>query len=145
MTVALLFWLLVFACCGTGAYYGGRTGRWIAVTYILACLGTIAAIWIDPDWAHTNKPTFAVDMALMVVLLAIAMSSQRWFAIWFAGLHLVALSSHFASMFVPHFLYKTYFLLQGFWSVPMLLTFAAGAMMDHKAGVTDGKPGNSPA
>jgi hypothetical protein len=138
MIVALLFWLLVLACCGTGAYYGGRTGRWIAITYILACLATLAAFWIDRSWAHTNKSTFLVDLLLMAVLLMIAMRSQRWFAIWFAGLHLVALSSHFASMFVPHFLYKVYFLLQGFWSVPMLLTFAAGAMLDHKAGISDG-------
>lgn len=137
MIVALLFWLLVVVCCGIGTYYGGRTGRWLTFSYVLNLLGTLAALRLQPDWRHTHLPTFTVDALLMVALVWIAWNSRRWFVIWFAGLHLVALSSHVASLFVPTFLYKTYFLLQAFWAIPMLLSFAIGAMMDHRAKVND--------
>lgn len=140
--VPLLFWLLVFACCGVGARYGGRTGRWVAAIYVLACLATLVAWWSLSDWRRTHIPTFCIDLVLLVVLVAVVLKSRRWFPIWMCGFHLIAVLSHLASLFVSGYAFKVYFLLQGFWSVPILFAFAIGAVLDHRAGPRSGAPGS---
>ena len=137
MLIALLFWGLTLTCCGFAAGYGGRAGRWIAGLYVAACLGTMAAFQMQSDWHHTHYATLAVDVALLVALVAVVLRSDRWFPVWFTGFHLVAVLSHLASIAAPGFAPKVYFLLQGFWSVPMLVTLALGVALDHRGGITD--------
>ena len=134
---AALFWSLVLVCCGYGAAYGGRDGRRLAVIYVLACLLTVVASRLDHDWARTQPWVMAVDLLLMVALVWLALRSSRWFPIWFAGFHLVAVASHLASAVAPGFATKIYFLLQALWSIPMLLVFAIGVTIDRQAGVVD--------
>lgn len=142
MLVALLFWSLTLLCCGFATIYGGRDGRLIAGFYVLACFATLAASLAQPDWHHTHYTVLAVDSALLVVLVRVALVSTRWFPVWFSGLHLVAVVSHFASIVVPGFAPKVYFLLQGFWSVPMLLILVFGVVLDRRAGITDEPAGD---
>jgi len=148
MIVALLFWGLTLTCCGFAAGYGGWAGRWIAGLYVAACLGTLAALLTQLDWHHTHYAIFAVDTALLVALIAVALRSDRWFPVWFAGFHLVAVISHLASIVAPGFAPKIYFLLQGFWSVPMLFTLALGVALDRSGGINDDtalcRPGPEP-
>ena len=137
MLIALLFWGLTLTCCGFAAGFGGWAGRWIAGLYVAACLGTLAAFLLETDWHHTNYATFAVDLVLLVGLIAVALRSDRWFPVWFAGFHLVAVISHLASLAAPGFAPKIYFLLQSFWSVPMLFTLALGVALDRGGGIID--------
>ena len=97
----------------------------------------MAAFQMQSDWHHTHYATLAVDVALLVALLAVVLRSDRWFPVWFTGFHLVAVLSHLASIAAPGFAPKVYFLLQGFWSVPMLVTLALGVALDHRGGITD--------
>lgn len=141
MVAALAFWVLAICCCGYAAVAGGRDGRAIAAIYLSACVATVVAWWVQPDWRHTNQATFAVDLVLLVALVALALRSQRWFPIWFAGLHLLAIVSHAGSILAPGFAYKVYFLMQAFWAVPMLLSLAIGVALDRRAGIADDRPG----
>lgn len=145
MMIALAFWAFTLLCCGYAAVFGGVDGRRIAIVYVLACLATLAALFVQPGWTRTNLPTFAVDLVLLVILWRIALRSQRWFATWFTGLHLVAVVSHTASLLVTGYAFKLYFFLQGFWSVPMLLTLAIGVELDRRAGLRDDEDQPAPA
>lgn len=137
MLAASLFWGLTLTCCGFAAAYGGRAGRQVAALYVLACLATMAAWLVQLAWTHTHYAIFAVDCALLVALVAVALGSDRWFPTWFAGFHLVAVVSHLASIIAPGFAPKVYFLLQGFWSVPMLLSLVIGVALDRRQGIKD--------
>ena len=86
---------------------------------------------------HFNGPAFTVDAVLLVALIVVALRSDRWFPIWFAGLHMTAVAVHLGSAMAPAFAMKVYFLLQAVWSVPMLLLLVIGVGMDWKAGVFD--------
>lgn len=134
---ALLFWALTLTCCAFAAAYGGRAGRAIAALYILACAATVGAWFLERDWTRTHVATFAVDALLLVALLRVALASDRWFPIWFTGFHLVAVVSHLASYIAPGFLLEIYFLLQAFWSIPMLLALVIGVALDRQGGVRD--------
>jgi hypothetical protein len=138
--IALSFWALTLLCCGFAAVFGGRDGRRVALVYVLGCLATVAAAFVEPDWSHTNLATFAVDTVVLVALWRIALHSNRWFPLWLIGLHLVTIGSHLASFLVSGYAFKLYFFLQGFWSVPMLLAMAWGVERDRRAALGDEPP-----
>lgn len=140
MLVALSFWVLSLACCGFAALFGGRSGRAIALIYLVAVAATSLATRDPKAWADPHLPALAVDLALLGALLWIALRSDRWFPVWFTGFHLVAVVSHLASILAPGFAPKLYFLLQSMWSVPMLLTLVIGIVLDRQAGIGD-EPG----
>lgn len=136
--IAFSFWALTLLCCGFAAALGGRDGRRVAAVYCIGLLATAGAWFIQKDWSHTNLPTFAVDTALLVAFWWVALRSDRWFPLWVTGFHLVTVLSHVASLATPGYVFKLYFFLQGFWSVPMLLALAAGVALDRRAGIADG-------
>ncbi len=135
--IALSFWALTLLCCATAARYGGRHGIRTAIVYFLGCLATVPAAFLDRDWHHTAMATFAVDGVVLIAIWWVALRADRWFPIWVAGFHVVTVASHIASMFVPGYIFELYFVLQGFWSVPMLLVMAVGPLLDRRAGVVD--------
>jgi hypothetical protein len=140
MMIVLSFWALTLLCCGFAAACGGRDGRRIAVIYVLGCVATVAAWFVESDWSQTHLATFAVDSVLLIAFWWVALRSDRWFPLWIAGFHLVTVVSHLASFIAPGYAFKLYFFLQGFWSVPMLLALAAGVALDWRAGLRD-EPG----
>lgn len=137
MLVALLFWALTLLCCGFAAAYGGLAGRQIAVATILGVAATSLATLDENSWLGPQVPALIVDAALFAALLWIAHRADRWFPIWFAGLQLVAVASHFGSIVAPGFAPKVYFLLQGFWALPMYLSLVTGVALDRRAGIAD--------
>lgn len=140
MTVALLFWGLVLLCGGFAAGYGGSAGRQVTLLYLAACLATSLVTRDDLAWLHPHLPAFTVDLLLLGGLGWVTFRSDRWFPIWFTGFHLVAVTSHLASIVVPDFSPRIYFLVQAVWSIPMLLTLAIGVALDRRAGIADVVP-----
>lgn len=145
MLVALLFWALTLLCCGFAALFGGRAGRMLALATISAVAAT-SLVTRDPQaWLGPQIPALLVDAALFAALVWIAFRSDRWFPIWFAGLQLVAVASHFGSILAPGFAPKVYFLLQSFWALPMYITLILGVAFDRRAGIRDEPPARPPA
>lgn len=140
MLVALSFWILTLLCCGFAAAFGGRSGRAIAIIYVVAVSATALATRDPKAWADPHLPALAVDLVLLAGLLWVTLRADRWFPLWFTGFHLVAVVSHLASIVAPGFAPKLYFLLQSLWSLPMLLTLVIGITLDRQAGIGD-EPG----
>ncbi|PKP91113.1 MAG: hypothetical protein CVT77_13160 [Alphaproteobacteria bacterium HGW-Alphaproteobacteria-16] len=137
MIVALSFWFLMLICCGFAAAFGGRSGRAIALVYTLNVIATWLVTGNAEAWRNPHLAAMLVDTALLIALIWIALRSDRWFPIWFAGLHLVATLSHLASALAPGFAPKIYFLLQSLWSLPMLVILVLGVARDRIRGVRD--------
>lgn len=137
MIVALFFWGLLISCCGFAAAYGGRAGRQVSISYLVAVVATIPASLINPDWSNPQHAVLAVDVLLLIALAWIALRSDRWFPIWFAGFHLVAVVSHLASLVAAGFVAEVYFIFQSVWTLPMLLTLVIGVARDRHAGLEE--------
>jgi hypothetical protein len=145
MIVALLFWTLMILCCGFAAAFGGRSGRAIAFFYLLNIVATWAVTRDPQAWRAPHLAALLVDAALLVALIWVALRSDRWFPIWFAGFHMVAVASHFGSVITPGFAPRIYFFLQALWSVPMLLSLVIGISLDRRQGIIDESRSRDPA
>jgi hypothetical protein len=137
MITALAFWALTIVCCSFALRFGGREARTLVAAYIIGCLATIAAHHLQHGWSHGSLPALIVDGVLFLALWRIALGSDRWYPIWFAGFQLVGVVTHLAAFLVPGFAYKAYFLLQSFWAVPMMLVLVIGPELDRRVGVRD--------
>lgn len=123
-------------CCGYGALFGGRDGRWVALVYISAVALTVPAQMLQRSWGDTHWPVFLVDLCLFLGLYGIAMRSRHYWPVWMAGFHLITMTTHLASAVAPSFAAKVYFGLATFWAVPKLLIILIGVSLDRRAGIT---------
>ncbi|MEO1167860.1 MAG: hypothetical protein AAFW97_04020 [Pseudomonadota bacterium] len=137
MGVALFFWALVIICCTYGAYFGGRTGRWLAVLLIGASLLTLVAQSAQTMLGGAIWPIMLVDLLLFAGLYWLAMRSNRFWPLWVAGFHLITLTTHLAVLLAPSFAARVYIGLATFWSIPGLIIILIGVTMDRQAGIKD--------
>lgn len=134
MLIIILFATLLAVSLLTAATLGGREGRWITCLYLLAMLGTHYARLLQPLWAQPQTPVFVVDFLLLVGLVLVALSSDRYWPIWIAGLHVLTVAAYFEALAAPAYGYRIYFVLESFWSIPKLLILLIGVLLDWERG-----------
>ena len=133
MAIALFFWIIALGTCGYAACFGGREGRWFAFIYILQCLLTVGAAYLDVDWSKTNWPTFAVDLLLLVAFFVLATRTTHFWPLWVFGFHLITVSAHLASMLAQSVPIQAYFIIATMWSLPKLGVVVLGIHLDREA------------
>ena len=77
-----------------------------------------------------------IDVALLVAVISVSMRSERFWPIWFAAFHLVAVVSTILIIngVAPPVLVR----ISGFWDTAALLAMVLGLYLDRKrAGVAD--------
>jgi len=130
--IGLLFWLLTFVGCAYAAALGGRDGRWAALLIIGASVLTIPATRLGSNWARTEYLILAVDLLLLIGLYVLALHSRRYFPIWMAGLHLIAVLTHISTLVAPHYAPQIYRALESLWAIPMTLCMMWGIHLDRR-------------
>jgi len=131
--IGLLFWLLVALSCGHAVIFGGRDGRLAVALIMLASLLTIPATRMGRSWGETELAVLAVDLALLAGLYALMLRSRRYWPVWMAGFHLIAVVTHLSTMLVPAFAPRIYRSLESFWAIPVLLSMLLGVELDRRA------------
>lgn len=131
--IGLIFLILMAVSCGAAALLGGRDGRWIAFLYVSAVVGTHFARAAVPSWASPHLPVFLVDAGLLVGLVAVALTSHRYWPIWIAGLHVLTVTSHASVWLVGTFDARVYFVLESVWAPIKLVVLLIGVLMDWSA------------
>jgi hypothetical protein len=98
-TIALPPWIgVALLSCVTGAAFfkGGRPERIAAGGITLGVLAGFAMR--DRHWSGTQWADFAIDLIFFLLILAIALRSDRYWPIWAAGFQLLAVITHAASL-----------------------------------------------
>lgn len=131
--IGSIFLTLMAVSCGAAALLGGRDGRWIAFLYVLAIVGTHYARLAVPSWGNPHLPVFLVDAGLLVGLVAVALTSRRYWPIWIAGLHVLTVTSHASVWLVGTFDARVYFVLESVWAPVKLVVLLIGVLMDWGA------------
>lgn len=129
--IGILFWLLTLVGCGYAAILGGRDGRWATGLILGASLLTIPATRLGSAWAGTEYLILVVDLALLLGLYALALTSQRFFPVWMTGLHLIAVVTHVGTLVAPHHAPEIYRALGSLWAIPMTLCMIWGIHRDR--------------
>ena len=131
----MIFWLLALSACIYAAAAGGKDGRWATALIILASIATIPASRIGARFGQLETAVFGVDLALFAGLYILMLTSRRWFPVWMAGFHLIAVLTHLATRFAPDFTAKAYFAVESFWAIPVIISMAVGVALDRRAGI----------
>lgn len=112
-----------------GWRFGGRSERG---GLLILVTGTIATILVQRsasfDWRTHRGALAAVDAAVLVAFLALALRSRRYWPIWATAFHLIGLVSHGTSYVLPRGTMQAYSIFQGFWAYPIMACIVLGAL-----------------
>ena len=74
---------------------------------------------------------FAVDLITFLLAAGLALRSDRYWPVWFAGFCLVGALTHVTVAAMPHFASMAYSLSQGFWAYPAMASLVLGTWHFH--------------
>jgi hypothetical protein len=127
---AFIFALMI--CVAYASTVGGRTGKAGSLIFTAATIFCTLAATLNPTWARTSYVLFAVDGGCLLALIALALSSNRFWPIWAMGFQTAAVATHIATIWIPDIIPKAYQALLCFWSIPVLWAMVAGTRKDRK-------------
>lgn len=139
MSRQLFFDLLLVVTCGYAMWRGGSVERLTSATLLTGDLLTIWTASVFQDrFRHLEVGIFLVDLAILVVLVAIAMRSTRWWPLLLAGLQLDAVVVHAVRLAAPETLPESYMDAIALWAYPMQIALAIGAWRHRRRVARDG-------
>jgi len=117
--------------------YALRRGDRDARITALACVGATAAtaIVLSPLIVRSDNVetgVAAIDVAVLLVFVAVALQSARFWPLWISGLQLTTTLAHVIKLIEPGLLNVAYGAAMRFWSYPILLILAVGT---YRAGL----------
>ena len=129
----LIFWTILLICCGYALLRGRKYERMAAVLFLSATvLSLLAHMYVRAGYTVMNLGEVAVDTAVLVALIAIALSSDRFWPLWAAGFQLVGSMAHVLKTIDVTFAPMGYAVAARFWSYPILLVLFLGAWRQHQ-------------
>lgn len=130
----LAFWLFLLAALAAGWQAGDRHDRRIILVIGAAALGSVAANLLLPK-SVALPLVAAIDVALLVVVVRYALSSARYWPMWFAAFHTASLFFSAAATVLPGMQHAIAERIAGFWSIPCLIVMVVGLIIDQRRGV----------
>lgn len=122
---ALFLTVLLCACLYAGLR-GGAPERIGAAILILATLASALALAASQHrYRETELATMAVDVAMTIAFLALALRAQRYWPMWVAMVQLDLVAMHLV-MFAPQTGSWSYWAMQAIWSYPQPAMLAIG-------------------
>lgn len=127
--------VFLLATVGYGWLAGDRRDREAVGWIVAAITGTVVTRLFAPAGTQ-DLVVLVIDVALLVAVISVSMRSERFWPIWFAAFHLVAVVSTILIIngVAPPVLVR----ISGFWDTAALLAMVLGLYLDRKrAGVAD--------
>jgi len=110
---------------------GGFDERLTAVVLILAVVAS--NIVGQGSYANTEIAVLGVDVTLFVVLLLLALRSDRFWPMWAAAFQLVGTMVHIGSMSQTGDFAWAYYVALIFWTYPVVLALMAGTWFEGRS------------
>ncbi len=145
MTFYLALPLLVLAA----SRWGGWPEKSVAILFVAAALATmLVRSGAATKYHSVELGVFAVDLALLAGLAAVAVRANRWWTIWAAAFQAITVTGHLAKMATPGLSRMAYALMLGVSAYPALIALALGIWNHHRATIRAAgaiSSGSSPA
>lgn len=129
----LVFWAILLFICGYALWRGRREERIAATACLLA---TMVTVWIIPPeplrYRSLDPGQLAIDAAMLITFVAIALRSDRFWPLWVAGLQLTMSMSHLMKAIDSDLLPRAYAAAAVLWSYPILLIILIATWRDHR-------------
>ncbi len=125
--------LILVTCCGYAWIAGGRIEKIGAATIFTASLLTWVALRLTAGLHQTiNFGVLTVDIALLGGLVWLALASNRYWALWASGFHLVGVITHIAMAVNRDATPAAYAHGIGVWGYLLFLSIAIGAFLENR-------------
>lgn len=136
MVFLLVFWLFLLGALTIGWQAGDRRDRGV----ILA-IGAAAALTAFAHLFFADRVSlvlvWAIDLALLAILVRYALLTRRHWPIWFAGFHATSVLFGMAAFLFPGDVRLLLLLISGFWAIPALVVLVIGLLTDHRHGIAN--------
>jgi len=133
-----LYIALLALSCGYAFIRGGRYERLVGIICLLGTLATVAVNSpLNRMYVHVEGGALAVDLAVLIAFVVVALQSDRFWPLWVAGLQLTTSVAHFLKALDPHLIPQAYGLAVRFWSYPILIILAVGSWRAHRRMLAD--------
>ncbi|HVF83404.1 MAG TPA: hypothetical protein VM913_04445 [Sphingomicrobium sp.] len=136
-----IYWTLLAIVVVIAFRRGDRESRYAA----LVCLGaTILTVFFLTPFRRefTQVETFvaAIDIAVLLSFVAIALRSVRFWPLWVSGLQLTTVMAHVLRLLRPDLVDLAYAAAMRFWSYPILLILVVAALRSRNHPATLASP-----
>lgn len=129
----LIFWAILLICCGYALLRGRKDERLAAAVFIAATATSVMGHLVtDVRYYSLDISDVVIDSLVLVALVAIALTSDRFWPLWAAGFQLVGSMAHVLKMVDVTFAPWGYAVAARFWSYPILLVLFIGAWRQHQ-------------
>lgn len=128
-----VFYAILALCCLFAWLRGGcpeKAGA--AIFTIAALLSTAAASAPVERFGSLEAGVFAVDCAMLLALVALALRAERFWPLWVTALHLIGTAAHAIKLADPSVIRLGYAIALAFWSYPMLALLVLGTWQHQK-------------
>ncbi|USU04732.1 hypothetical protein NF700_15060 [Sphingomonadaceae bacterium OTU29MARTA1] len=128
MTHVILFNIVLLAACAYAFVAGGAPERWTAIVFLGGAIATFLLPFRHHQSYHTvHLLVLAVDSAVLLGLIGIALRADRFWPMYVSALHLITIAIHGVKAFQPSLVPWMYAGASGKIAYPMLVLLATGA------------------
>jgi hypothetical protein len=123
----VLFLSQLFSICLYALWRGGRDERLVALLCLLGTFATLLAVSpLSERYEGVENGLALVDLGVLAGFVTVALTSQRFWPLWVAGLQLTTAFGHGLKAIDSHLLPQAYGAALQFWAYPILIILAAG-------------------
>jgi hypothetical protein len=128
-----LFWALLLLSCGYALWRGRRDERMVGIICIAATVATRFAVSpLSARYSGVEVGLLAIDAAVLIGFVAVALRSNRFWPLWVAGLQLTTSTAHLMKAIDMQLLPIAYGAAIALWSYPILIILAVGTWRGHR-------------
>lgn len=136
MIIGILFYLVLIINFIVSLSYGESFDKKLSLSLIVI---SIFSYFISISITHDQFNIFIAisDAILLVIILIHSFHGNRYWPLWFAAFHSLAVISDILIIASPNLLAPYDWALAGVWALPALLSMSIGIVLDHRAGLNE--------
>lgn len=132
----IFFWAILLLTCGYALWRGRSDERTVASVCLLATVATRFAVSpLQDRYTSVETGLMIIDLLVLLAFVWIALTSQRFWPLWVAGLQLTNSISHLMKLADIQLLPRAYGAAAAMWSYPILLILAVGTWRSHRRSI----------
>jgi hypothetical protein len=130
--------MLMWSSCIYAILRGGRSERWIAISFLIGTgLTELAVSPYAQRWHHVEVRVLVIDLLVFAALFGVALFSRKFWPLWITAMQGVALLAHFSPL-MPLVIPDAYRNAISLWSWPMMALLALATRQHHLAKMRGG-------
>lgn len=128
--IAVLFFALWLGVCVYALWRGGQPERCVAVIFLIAA-PLSSAVYSSSLWRGMQLGIFAVDVAMLGLLLVIALRANRYWPIGMAAMQVLQVIGQLLKLADRDMPIIIYWIGATVWAYPMLILLWLGTVRHH--------------